>query len=95
MFLEDILDKIKIKKASIATCLVIFLGYTVGYFIDGRLGGDFTGWWLFTFSILVLIGIVIEFIFKFRKLIKKEIFSYLFTIGLLIGGIYILYRTLV
>ena len=74
---------------------MIILSYILGYFIDGRLGGNFTGWWLFAFAILALFWLVIEFIFKFRMLIKKEVFSYLFTIGLLIGGIYILYRTLV
>lgn len=46
--LEDIIDKIKEKakkdKASIIIKLLLLLGVILGYFIDDRLGGDFTGW---------------------------------------------------
>lgn len=47
--LEDIIDKIKEKakkdKASIIIKLLLLLGVILGYFIDDRLGGDFTGWY--------------------------------------------------
>lgn len=68
MFLEDIIDKIREKvkedKASITIKLLLLLGVILGCFIDDRLGGDFTGWWFFTFAILALIWIVIEFVYK-------------------------------
>lgn len=95
MFSENILDKIKDSIASIATCLIILLGVALGYFIDGGFLGVFTGWWLFTFGLIVLIGIVGEFVINFRRHTKKEVFSYLLTIGLLAVLIYLLYRTLV